>query len=68
MLVRQVMPEGDSMSGRNDAGFETYHLMCPICGALPQTTCIDWDFQELERIHLSRRMSVAERNRRSGEG
>lgn len=56
------------MSGRNDSGFETYHLTCPVCSALPQTTCIDWDYRELEKVHPSRRMSVAERNRRSGEG
>ena len=42
---------------------ETYHLTCPVCGALPGTSCIE-DFQELERVHPSRRMSVAERNHR----
>jgi hypothetical protein len=42
---------------------ETYHLTCPVCGALPGTSCIE-DYQELERVHPSRRMSVAERNRR----
>jgi hypothetical protein len=42
---------------------ETYHLTCPVCGALPGTSCIE-DFQELERVHPSRKMSVDERNRR----
>lgn len=42
---------------------ETYHLTCPVCGALPGTSCTE-DFQELERVHPSRRMSVDERNRR----
>ena len=42
---------------------ETYYLTCPVCGALPGTSCIE-DYQELARVHPSRRMSVAERNRR----
>jgi hypothetical protein len=46
-----------------DEEFETYYLTCPVCGALPGTSCIE-DYQELERVHPSRRMSVAERNRR----
>jgi hypothetical protein len=56
------------MGGRNSSRSETHHLTCPVCGALPQTTCIDWDYQELKKIHASRRMPVAERNRRSAEG
>jgi hypothetical protein len=56
------------MGGRSDGGFETYHLTCPVCGALPRTTCIDENYRELEKVHPSRRMSIAERNRRSGEG
>jgi hypothetical protein len=52
------------MRGRDDGRFEKFHLTCPVCGALPGTTCLDEDFQELERIHPSRRVSVAERNRR----
>jgi hypothetical protein len=51
------------MLGRRGDEPETYHLTCPVCGALPGTSCIE-DFQELERVHPSRRMSVAERNRR----
>jgi hypothetical protein len=42
---------------------ETYHLTCPVCGALPGTSCIE-NYPELDRVHPSRRMSVAERNRR----
>jgi hypothetical protein len=37
---------------------ETYYLTCPVCGALPGTSCIE-DYQELARVHPSRRMSVA---------
>ena len=51
------------MGNRRGGGSETYHLTCPVCGALPGTSCLE-DYQELERIHPSRRMSVAERNRR----
>jgi hypothetical protein len=47
--------------------FETHHLMCMVCGALPGTTCIDGD-QELAQVHPSRRMSIAERNWRSRNG
>jgi hypothetical protein len=47
--------------------FETYHLTCPVCGALPGTTCLDEEYQELATVHPSRRMSVAERNRRRHE-
>jgi hypothetical protein len=46
---------------------EVHHLSCPACGVLPGTTCIQ-DGQELERVHPSRRLSIAERNRRSAEG
>jgi hypothetical protein len=56
------------MGGRSDSGFETYHLTCPVCGALPRTTCIDENYRELEKVHPSRRMSIVERNQRSGEG
>jgi hypothetical protein len=48
--------------------FETYHLMCQVCGALPGTTCIDDDYQELAWVHPSRRMSIAERNWRFRQG
>lgn len=51
------------MRGRRGDEPETYHLTCPVCGALPGTSCIE-EFQELQRVHPSRRMSVAERNRR----
>jgi hypothetical protein len=47
--------------------FETHHLTCMVCGALPGTTCLDGD-QERAEIHPSRRMSIAERNWRSGRG
>jgi hypothetical protein len=30
--------------------FETYHLTCPVCSALPGTSCIDEEYQELARI------------------
>jgi hypothetical protein len=39
-----------------------------VCGALPGTTCIDSNNQELAEIHPSRRMSIAERNWRSRKG
>ena len=48
--------------------FETYHLTCPVCGALPGTTCIDTDYQELTQVHPSRRMSIGERNWRFRQG
>jgi hypothetical protein len=48
--------------------FETYHLTCPVCGALPGTTCIDSDYQELAQVHASRRMSIRERNWRFQQG
>ena len=48
--------------------FETHHLMCPVCGALPGTTCIGADFQELGQVHPSRRMSIGERNWRFRQG
>jgi hypothetical protein len=51
------------MGNRRGGEFEIYHLTCPVCGALPGTSCLE-DYQELERIHPSRRISVAERNRR----
>src|SRR6266496_4182269 len=47
--------------------FETYHLPCMVCGALPGITCVD-DDQERAEVHPSRRMSIAERNWRSGNG
>lgn len=55
------------MRRRQSEEFETYHLTCPVCGALPGTSCIDEEFQELARVHPSRRMSVAERNWRRHE-
>ena len=48
--------------------FETFHLTCMVCGALPGTTCIDEDYQELPRVHPSRRMSIGERNWRFRQG
>jgi hypothetical protein len=50
---------------RNHRGGESevYHLTCPVCGTLPGTSCLE-DYQELGRIHPSRRISVAERSRR----
>lgn len=53
---------------QEDNAAETYRLTCPVCGALPGTTCLDEEYQELERVHPSRKMSVAERNRRSADG
>jgi hypothetical protein len=52
------------MRSRQGEEFETYHLTCPVCAALPGTSCIDEEYQELARVHPSRRVSVAERNRR----
>lgn len=48
--------------------YETHDLTCMVCGALPGTTCIDSDYQEIAEIHPSRRMSIAERNWRFGQG
>jgi hypothetical protein len=48
--------------------FETHHLACMVCGALPGTTCLDSDYQELPQVHPSRRMSIAERNWRFRRG
>jgi hypothetical protein len=54
---------------RFDQGkFETHHLTCMVCGALPGTTCLDEDYQELARVHPSRRMSIGERNWRFRQG
>ena len=50
------------MRGRWNGEFQTHHLTCPVCGALPGTTCIE-AYQELAEVHPSRRVSVAERNR-----
>lgn len=47
--------------------FETHHLLCMVCGALPGITCVDGD-QERAEVHPSRRMSIAERNWRSRNG
>jgi len=47
--------------------FETYHLTCMVCGALPGMTCVDGD-QERAEVHPSRRMSIAERNWRTRNG
>jgi hypothetical protein len=44
---------------------ETHHLMCMVCGALPGTTCLDEDLRELELVHPSRRLTIAERNWRT---
>jgi hypothetical protein len=52
------------MRGERDGEFQTYHLTCPVCGALPGTTCIGDAYQELPEVHPSRRVSIAERNRR----
>jgi hypothetical protein len=48
--------------------FETHHLTCMVCGALPGTTCIDGDYQELEQVHPSRCMTISERNWRVRQG
>lgn len=55
------------MRARQDES-ETHHLMCMVCGALPGTTCIDSDFQELPQVHPSRRMTISERNWQSRQG
>ena len=55
------------MRSRRGGEPETYHLTCPVCGALPGTSCIE-NYQERERVHPSRKMSVAERNRRAANG
>jgi len=47
--------------------FETRHLTCIVCGALPGATCVD-GYQERAEVHPSRRMSIAERNWRSRNG
>jgi hypothetical protein len=47
--------------------FETHHLTCMVCGALPGITCVDGD-QERAEVHPSRRLSIAERNWRSRNG
>jgi hypothetical protein len=53
---------------RADQGrFETYHLTCMVCGALPGTTCIE-DDRELAEVHPSRRMTISERNWRFRQG
>jgi hypothetical protein len=56
--------EETSVRIRQGERFETYHLTCPVCSALPGTSCIDEDYRELAEIHPSRRVSIAERNRR----
>jgi len=56
------------MRSRQGEEFETYHLTCPVCSALPGTSCIDEDYHELVRVHPSRRVSIAERNRRHADG
>jgi hypothetical protein len=38
--------DGGIMRTRQDQ-FETYHLTCMVCWALPGMTCIDSDYQEL---------------------
>jgi hypothetical protein len=48
--------------------FETHHLTCPVCGALPGTACVDSDFHELPEVHPSRRMTISERNWRTQQG
>jgi len=48
--------------------FETHHLTRMVCGALPGTTGLDTDYQELPQGHLSGRMSIAERNWRFCQG
>lgn len=55
------------MRGQRDE-FETYHLTCMVCGALPGTTCVDSDLRELPQVHPSRRISIIERNWRSRQG
>ncbi|GGS75977.1 hypothetical protein GCM10010156_38520 [Planobispora rosea] len=53
------------MRGRPEA--ERHHLSCPVCGALPGTSCLQ-EGAEREKIHPSRRMPIAERNWRSATG
>jgi hypothetical protein len=53
-----------NMRNRQGEESETYHLTCPVCSALPGTSCIDEGYQELAKVHPSRRISIAERNRR----
>jgi hypothetical protein len=48
--------------------FETHHLTCLVCGAVPGTACADREFQELPEVHESRRMSISERNWRLDQG
>jgi hypothetical protein len=48
--------------------FETHHLTCLVCGALPGTACVDRRFQELPEVHESRRMPISERNWRLDQG
>ena len=57
-----------AMRDRQGRHFETYHLTCPVCWALPGTSCIDEEYHELVTVHPSRRLSVAERNRRRASG
>jgi hypothetical protein len=52
----------------NQGKFETHHLTCMVCGALPGTTCIDEEYQELAQLHPSRRISIGERNWRFRQG
>jgi hypothetical protein len=47
---------------------ETHHLTCPVCGALPGTTCVDGDFHDRPQVHPSRRMTISERNWRTQQG
>ncbi|WP_439333578.1 zinc finger domain-containing protein [Trebonia kvetii] len=55
------------MRSRGSTEPGTYHLLCPVCGALPGTSCLEGG-DELTEIHPSRRMSIAERNRRAADG
>jgi hypothetical protein len=48
--------------------FETHHLTCLVCGALPGTACVDSEFQELPEVHPSRRITISERNWRLQQG
>ena len=48
--------------------FETHHLTCPVCAALPGTTCVDSGIHELAEVHPSRRMTISERNWRLAQG
>ncbi|WP_189243698.1 hypothetical protein [Planobispora rosea] len=45
----------------------THELMCPVCGALANVTCVQ-DGQELPEIHPSRTMPIYERNWRAQRG